>query len=111
MIPSNAERQFLVTQPSLTRNPTKSEQFKQTCSDVLQFSLSAENQWKNRQVENKERRNILHKIFKNFKVKTLLFNLQTKFSVSSLPCSKRALNLAFSSVALIGDKITITEPK
>lgn len=44
-------------------------------------------------------------------MKTLLFNLQTKFSVSSLPCSKRAFNLAFSSVALIGDKITITEPK
>lgn len=44
-------------------------------------------------------------------MKTLLFNLQTKFSVSSLPCSKRAFNLVFSSVALIGDKITITEPK
>ena len=54
---------------------------------------------------------MLHKICKNFKVKTLLFNLQTKFSVSSLPCSKRAFNLVFSSVALIGDKITITEPK
>ena len=44
-------------------------------------------------------------------MKKVLFNLQTKFSVSSLPCSKRAFNLAFSSVALIGDKITITEPK
>lgn len=44
-------------------------------------------------------------------MKTLLFNLQTKFSVSSLPCSKRTFNLEFSSVALIGDKITITEPK
>lgn len=54
---------------------------------------------------------MLHKICKNFKVKTLLFNLQTKFSVSSLPCSKRAFNLVFSSVALIGDKITITELK
>ena len=61
--------------------------------------------WKQRKTKH------IDKICKNFKVKTLLFNLQTKFSVSSLPCSKRAFNLVFSSVALIGDKITITEPK
>ena len=61
--------------------------------------------WKQRKTKH------IDKICKNFKVKTLLFNLQTKFSVSSLPCSKRAFNLVFSSVALIGDKITNTEPK